>query len=628
MLSFPRSIWIGFPLWIGFGCTVESNPKSGTSTEETGTTNTGDDGGTTNEPAELVLQEAANVCEADTNAVVLSWEAIDGASYTLEYGLDGESPNPVSVSDGATDATLPGPLAAGSYSWTVTASVGGEVVAQATGTFDVLPTPASPMVTGDTEVCEGGELALMATGEGTFTWTTPSGDTFEGDTFRFDGASSGTYSVTSTLNGCESAPAVVEITAFDSEVTVGQSTSAEFETNTSESLDWSNDQLSLAGEGVSWGDGSDGIFAPTASTTLPGGVYNFTQVDIPIGVTITVTGAAPLVIYSTGSIVIAGTLDASGANGSPGTTFSALGMGGLGVAGGGNGGDGTYSDSTGELPGANGSGTGAGWGGVFWSGGGGGAFGTDGGSASTTNGIGGTAYGTADLNPLEAGSGGGGGSGGNSCGSGGGGAGGGIIQLASPTISISGSGTLSVDGGDGGSDGGGNCGSGGGGSGGALWLMAEHVVVDGLVSAVGGIGGSSTIGGSPYYGVGGNGGEGRIRIDSADIQNNGAIEPSIGYTGAAYALFGDTTMWVQATQVCSWGNLRYTSNTPAGAVLAVDIVDEMDAVLVSDVLSGSDLSSIPALEGRTAFGLHFQFASDDGSQTPVVSDWSVSYIGQ
>ncbi len=67
--------------------------------------------------------------------------------------------------------------------------------------------------------------------------------------------------------------------------------------------------------------GLDGPFAPTANTTLalpPTGVFNFTTVTIPAGVTVAVTpnGAnTPVTILATGDVTIAGTLSVSGATG-------------------------------------------------------------------------------------------------------------------------------------------------------------------------------------------------------------------------------------------------------------------------------------------------------------------------
>lgn len=66
-----------------------------------------------------------------------------------------------------------------------------------------------------------------------------------------------------------------------------------------------------------YGSGANGPFAPTADTTLDtsanGGVFEFTSIAIPAGVTVTLVGPNPAVLLCQGTADIAGTLDASGA---------------------------------------------------------------------------------------------------------------------------------------------------------------------------------------------------------------------------------------------------------------------------------------------------------------------------
>ena len=65
--------------------------------------------------------------------------------------------------------------------------------------------------------------------------------------------------------------------------------------------------------------GADGPFNPTVNTqvTLPdSGVFNYTSVNIPAGVTVTFkrnTANTPVVILASGDVTIAGTIDVSGA---------------------------------------------------------------------------------------------------------------------------------------------------------------------------------------------------------------------------------------------------------------------------------------------------------------------------
>src|SRR5436309_13979651 len=71
--------------------------------------------------------------------------------------------------------------------------------------------------------------------------------------------------------------------------------------------------------------GADGAFAPTANTTLtlpPNGVFNFTTVNIPSGVTVTfVKNAAntPVTILASGTVTVAGTISVNGTIGTAGT---------------------------------------------------------------------------------------------------------------------------------------------------------------------------------------------------------------------------------------------------------------------------------------------------------------------
>src|SRR5688572_2056007 len=48
------------------------------------------------------------------------------------------------------------------------------------------------------------------------------------------------------------------------------------------------------------GNGSDGAYSATTNTNLQGSTYNYSSFYIAPGVTVTVTGNAPLVINSTG----------------------------------------------------------------------------------------------------------------------------------------------------------------------------------------------------------------------------------------------------------------------------------------------------------------------------------------
>lgn len=207
--------------------------------------------------------------------------------------------------------------------------------------------------------------------------------------------------------------------------------------------------------------GADGPFAPTCSPTpctvtvpLPAsGVFNFTTVNIPAGVTVTFArnaGNTPATLLATGDVTIDGALDLSGgaANGPlPGRAGPGGFDGGLG------GRAGTFllslNGSPGLGPGGGAGGDAAATGDPFGSpfSGSGGGFGTVG-TGPFNNQGGGPTYATHVLFPLIGGSGGGGGAGDASLdGPGGGGGAGAVLVASSGAIILNGS--ILVNGGEG-----------------------------------------------------------------------------------------------------------------------------------------------------------------------------------
>lgn len=320
---------------------------------------------------------------------------------------------------------------------------------------------------------------------------------------------------------------------------------------------------------ISGSTGADGAYNPTVSESVqlpPDGIFNYTGVNIPSGVTITYLKNAantPVTILSSGDVTIAGTINVSATT--P-TNVSDPGIGGPGGYNGGGGGQpgGTISTWVNGYSGPNvgraGVGPGAGGPGSVHvpsadpsygvvpdvAVGGGGAFGaiavTSGGNYSpTTPGV---TYGNTTLMPLLGGSGGGGGAGGPVApGSGGGGGGGAILIAASGTINVTGSilanggapftlGALST--------GRGACG--GGGSGGAIRLIATTVSGNGTISAIGGTScyerlTDATHGGTylvTYAAHSNDGGNGRIRIESESLIRTAATTPT--YVGGSPSL--------------------------------------------------------------------------------------------
>jgi hypothetical protein len=192
------------------------------------------------------------------------------------------------------------------------------------------------------------------------------------------------------------------------------------------------------------GDGRDGPFAPTVSQVLDTtrGPWFFTTISIPIGVVVTLRGSNPAVLHATGTVTIAGTLNASGSppNGASG---GAAGPGGIGA--GGNGGSAAGQDGQGQ-----GGGGGASTEAPFYlvTHGGGAGHATIGGDGGIRGGRGGAPYGTVLPHDPRGGSGGGGGASQVGIGYGGGGGGGVIVIHANGAVTISSGGVLTARGGD------------------------------------------------------------------------------------------------------------------------------------------------------------------------------------
>lgn len=284
--------------------------------------------------------------------------------------------------------------------------------------------------------------------------------------------------------------------------------------------------------------GADGPFSPTGSVTVnlpPNGVFNFTTVNIPSGVTARFArnvANTPVTLLASGNVTIAGNIDIGGSPGGGNSSQTLMGNnrggGGPGGFDGGNGANGIVSTIGGAGLGSGGGAGGEPIGSVIQAGGGGAghvAPGVGGGTGA----VGGSAYGTQTLLPLIGGSGGGGGGarfrgapeGGGGTGGGGGGGGGAILIASSQTLTLTGS--ILARGGNATANIGGSPappGGGGGGSGGAVRLVATTLTGTGGIAVNAGLGANG----------GGTGADGRIRIeafnaDGAFLNFNG-VQPS------------------------------------------------------------------------------------------------------
>ena len=389
--------------------------------------------------------------------------------------------------------------------------------------------------------------------------------------------------------------------------------------------------------------GADGAFNPTVNTTVPlppSGIFNYTSVNIPAGVTVTFsrnTTNTPVVILATGNVTIAGTLAVSGsaaaATGSAGDGAQGDdGNPGLGGPGGFDGGRGGRVGALGTAITNGGSGLGPGGGGAGIStfnnqrayGGGGGGFagaglgnqGVQSGFTPTSHGnaggLGGNGYGSAQLLPLIGGSGGGGGSGGSTFeGGGGGGGGGAILIAASGTVNITGG--LFANGNAGGDTRGGSVniagGGGGGGSGGAIRIIATSIAGNGTIQAVGGARGDNL---DDFFQDGGAGASGRVRLEAETITRTAATNPvaSADLPGPVFVA-GTPTLRIAsvagvAAPATPTGNADIT--LPATTANPVSVVFETSGVPVGNTVLftltpafGAKSTAIsPALTGSTA----------------------------
>ncbi len=390
--------------------------------------------------------------------------------------------------------------------------------------------------------------------------------------------------------------------------------------------------------------GADGAFNPTANTVLQvpeSGIFNFTTVNIPAGVTVTFqknSANTPVTILATGDVMVNGTINLDGTAGSG----SANGWGGPGGYDGGIGGAPSKSGYAGQGPGAGG---GGGSNGVSASGsGGGGGYGAIGGTGSATNGFSartGVAYGNERILPLIGGSGGGGGGGISSSSGFGGGGGGGAILIAS-SGSITNNNYINVKGGAGGSGSLANYIYGGGGSGGSIRLIANTITNSGQINATGGSGGNT---GGTY--AGGAGGKGRIRLEAFTL-NAGTTNPpyvygvpsdvvpvntptlsvlSIGGISAPAAPKGtyaepDVQLPSNITNPVSVEVAA--TNIPAGTIVTVSSVPQVgDITSASTALIGTEASSSASVQLNislaypTIFNITATYTLSASNETPI-----------
>ena len=321
--------------------------------------------------------------------------------------------------------------------------------------------------------------------------------------------------------------------------------------------------MGLAQTFSSGSTGADGAFSPSADTTVtlpPNGIFNYTTVTIPAGVTVTYTKNAantPVTILATGDVTVAGTINVNGGNGATTGTSPSFSPGGSGGPGGFEGGNGGLSTGHPNFPGSVSIGSAG--------------KGPAGGDPATTAGTGGSgasyvlSSAFVSLLPLFGGSGGGGGlgftgSGFLGSGASGGGGGGAIVIASSTKITVTGS--ITARGGSATNIG--ICGQGTGpGSGGAIRLVAPEITGAGSLTATGG----------DISGCSSNGDVGRIRLEAFTLGFTGTRNPAGQQStspGPVTAASNPALINLPTLSISSVGGMAPPS-TPGGSYSTADV---------------------------------------------------------
>jgi hypothetical protein len=344
--------------------------------------------------------------------------------------------------------------------------------------------------------------------------------------------------------------------------------------------------------------GADGAFTPTADSRLtapPDGVFNFTTISIPAGVTVsfvthTGLGQPPISLLATGNVLITGSIDVAGADGGLGGSGTQL-FTNAGTAG------------PGGFDGGGGSNALSGPGGAAGLGPGGGGAGTTtsapGAAGHVSAGAGGASagrpYGDERLVPLIGGSGGGGGAAPafGVTGGGGGGGGGALLIASSGTITLNGS--IVAAGGTGAAASFGAQ-AGASGSGGAVRLAATAIAGKGSIDVRGGPGASG----------------GRIRVEA--FTSTATIGGGVA-GGVTVGQPDGVALGVVELRIVSVAGVRAPAN-PRGSYGAPDVI--LPAGTTTPVTVGLEASQIPLGTTVTVTATPLSGAAISAVSTPLI----------
>jgi hypothetical protein len=376
--------------------------------------------------------------------------------------------------------------------------------------------------------------------------------------------------------------------------------------------------------------GADGPFNPASSITITlpvSGIFNYTTVTIPLGVTVKFVRnpagpSVPAILRATGDVTIAGAIDVSGGDSAtiPAGAVDDRTAGGIGGPGGFDGGRGGLAES--NRVGGAGLGPGAGPSGSLSAdlSGSGAGYGTNG-TVPGGSSVAGAIYGSNLLTPLIGGSGGGGGGGAAAVngvsGTGGGGGGGAILIASSATVTLTGSVVAK-----GGSAGTGGQSRGGGGSGGAVRIVSANFAGSGTLNVDGGIGA-------------GQGGRGRTRVEIATtgtlslggiptlaITSVGGVAAPASPTGT-----GDVSIPVDAPNPATVA--FSASGVPVGNTIALTVTPlrGTPSTATSGPLAGSAASSTATANISIPQGISTLTASASYTITVAMGEMLRQYAG-
>jgi PKD repeat protein len=97
---------------------------------------------------------------------------------------------------------------------------------------------------------------------------------------------------------------------------------------------------------------------------------------------------------------------------------------------------------------------------------------------------------------------------------------------------------------------------------------------------------------------------------------------------SAYAPYGNIiSLPIAPVLFDKWDAVAFTKDiSSAGTALTVDVLATNDVLLAANVTNGANLASLPAVVSQTAIKLRANLSTSDSTNTPKLSDWSVTFL--